>query len=156
MAKKLTPKGVFTLLKNSFNGFIDDKVLKLSAALAYYTVFSIGPMIIIIIYFAGVIYGQDAVQGSVFNEIKGLVGAEAALQIQDMIKNAALSNKGSFAAIIGFVTLLIGATDIGRTNVNSNPKLSEHKQGRRDHRTNHNVPGFDHRIRQHFEDDGKQ
>ena len=52
MAKKLTPKGVFTLLKNSFNGFIDDKVLKLSAALAYYTVFSIGPMIIIIIYFA--------------------------------------------------------------------------------------------------------
>ena len=112
MAKKLTPKGVFTLLKNSFNGFIDDKVLKLSAALAYYTVFSIGPMIIIIIYFAGVIYGQDAVQGSVFNEIKGLVGAEAALQIQDMIKNAALSNKGSFAAIIGFVTLLIGATGV--------------------------------------------
>lgn len=112
MPKKLNAKGIWNLLANSFNGFIDNKVLKLSAALAYYTVFSVGPMIIIIIYFAGVVYGQDAVQGTIFGEIKGLVGAEAAIQIQNMIKNAALSNKGNFAAIVGFVTLLIGATGV--------------------------------------------
>jgi membrane protein len=112
MTNKLTPKGIFKLLKESFNGFLDDKVLKLSAALAYYTVFSIGPMIIIIIYFAGVIYGQEAVQGNVFDEIKGLVGAEAAIQIEELIKNAALSSKGNFAAVIGFITLLIGATGV--------------------------------------------
>lgn len=112
MAKKLTLKGVWKLISHSFDGFIDDKVLKLSAALAYYTVFSIGPTIIIIIYFAGSVYGQEAVQGTVFRELQGLVGAQAALQVQDMIKNAAFANKGSVAAIIGFITLFIGATGV--------------------------------------------
>jgi membrane protein len=109
---KLTLKGTGKLLKESFNSFLDHKALKLSASLAYYTVFSIGPVIIIIIYFAGVIYGQEAVQGTVFGELKGLVGAEAAAQIQEMIKNAALSGQSSFAAVIGFITLFIGATGV--------------------------------------------
>jgi membrane protein len=109
---KLTFRGIGKLLKQSFDSFLDHKTLKLSASLAYYTVFSIGPMIIIILYFAGVIYGQEAVQGSVFDELKGLIGGEAAGQIQEMIKNAALSNKGSFAAVIGFITLFIGATGV--------------------------------------------
>lgn len=112
MAKKMSLKGVLNLLKETFNGFLDDKVVKLSAALAYYTVFSIGPTIIIVIYFAGSIYGQEAVQGTVFNELRTLVGAEAALQVQDMIKNAATNNQGNFAAIIGFITLFIGATGV--------------------------------------------
>ena len=112
MAKKITPKGIFNLLKTSFNGFLDDKVVKLSAALAYYTVFSIGPTIIIIIYFAGSIYGQEAVQGTIFKELQGLVGAQAALQVQEMIKNVATSNQGNFAAVIGFITLFIGATGV--------------------------------------------
>jgi membrane protein len=109
---KFSIKGIGRLLKESFNSFLDHKALKLSASLAYYTVFSIGPMIIIIIYFAGVIYGREAVQGTVFGELRGLIGAEAAIQVQDMIKNAALSKQGSFAAIIGFVTLFIGATGV--------------------------------------------
>ena len=110
--KKLSLKGIWSLLKTTFNGFSDDKVVKLSAALAYYTVFSIGPMIIIIIYFAGVIYGRDAVQGSVFDEIRGLVGTDAAKQIQEMIKNSALSTERSLAAVIGIVTLVMGATGV--------------------------------------------
>jgi membrane protein len=109
---KLTLKGVGKLLKTSFDSFLDHKALKLSASLAYYTVFSIGPMIIIIIYFAGVIYGQEAVRGTIFDELKGLIGNQAAAQIQDMIKNAALSGQGNFAAIIGFITLFIGATGV--------------------------------------------
>ena len=112
MEKKITLKGVFKLVGESFNGFLDDKVVKLSAALAYYTVFSIGPTIIIIIYFAGSFYGQEAVEGTVFRELRGLLGAEAALQVQDMIKNAAFANKSNVAAIIGFVTLFIGATGV--------------------------------------------
>lgn len=109
---KLSLKGVGKLLKTSFDTFLDHKTLKLSASLAYYTVFSIGPMIIIIIYFAGVIYGQEAVQGTIFDELKGLIGNQAAAQIQDMIRNAALSGQGNFAAIIGFITLFIGATGV--------------------------------------------
>jgi membrane protein len=112
MAKKFTPKSVFNLLKEAGNGFIDDKVIKLSAALAYYTVFSIGPTIIIIIYLAGAIYGQDAVQGTVFEELRDLVGAQAAAQIQDLIRNVAQSNRGSFAAVFGTVTLVVGATTV--------------------------------------------
>lgn len=109
---RITPKGIWTVLKKSFNGFIDDKVMKLSASLAYYTVFSIGPMIIVIIYIAGLIYGREAVQGSLFEQIQGLVGASAAVQIQDMIKNAALNTDGNLAFIIGIVTLIVGATSV--------------------------------------------
>lgn len=112
MASKHSGKRIWGVLKQAFAGFSDDKVVKLSAALAYYTVFSIGPMIIVIIYFAGVIYGREAVQGSIFGQIAGLVGADAALQIQSMIKNAALSNKSNLAAIIGVVTLILGATSV--------------------------------------------
>ena len=86
--------------------------MKLSASLAYYTVFSIGPMIIVIIYVAGLIYGREVAQGTIFGQIQGLVGANAALQIQDMIKNAALSSEGNFAFIIGIITLVIGATGV--------------------------------------------
>lgn len=112
MEKKFTLKGIFNLLKDAVNGFIDDKVIKLSAALAYYTVFSIGPTIIIVIYLAGVFYGQEAVQGTVFNELKDLVGAQAAAQIQDVIRNVAQNSQGSFAAIFGTITLVIGATTV--------------------------------------------
>ncbi|HVF82015.1 MAG TPA: YihY/virulence factor BrkB family protein [Flavisolibacter sp.] len=112
MANKLSFKGIWKVLKQAFNGFGDDKVLKLSAALAYYTVFSIGPLIIVVIYLAGIIYGREAIQGSIFGHIQGLVGAEAATQIQSMIKSAALNTKGNFAAVVGVVTLVIGATGV--------------------------------------------
>lgn len=109
---KVTPRGILSVFKKAFSGFSDDKVLKLSASLAYYTVFSIGPMIIVIIYVAGMIYGREAVEGTIFGQIQGLVGANAAAQIQDMIKNAALRSEGNFAFIIGIITLLIGATGV--------------------------------------------
>lgn len=112
MADKLSFKGIWEVLKKAFGGFSDDKVMKLSASLAYYTVFSIGPMIIVIIYVAGLIYGREAVQGTIFGQIKGLVGASAAAQIQDMIKNAALNTQGHFAFIVGIVTLVVGATSV--------------------------------------------
>jgi membrane protein len=112
MGKKLTLKGVWHLMTQTFDGFIDDRIVKLSAALAYYTVFSIGPMIIVIIYVAGLIYGQDAIQGNVFHQLQSLVGAGAAAQIQEMIKNAALNGSGPVAATIGITTLVIGATSV--------------------------------------------
>jgi membrane protein len=112
MANKFSGKQLWSVLKQAGSGFSDDKVTKLSASLAYYTVFSIGPVIIVIIYFAGVIYGRDAIQGTIFGQIKDLVGADAAAQIQSMIKSAALSSGGRLAAIIGIVTLVIGATTV--------------------------------------------
>lgn len=112
MQTKLTPKGTVGLLTKTFDGFVDDRVAKLSAALAYYTVFSIGPVIIMVVYLAGMLYGREAVEGTVFNELRGLIGAAPAAQIQEMIKNAAANNSGPFAAVIGAITLLIGATTV--------------------------------------------
>ncbi|NML36523.1 YihY/virulence factor BrkB family protein [Chitinophaga sp. G-6-1-13] len=102
----------WTVLKASGNAFIDDKVLKLSAALAYYTIFSVAPMLIIIIFFCDLFLGKEAVEGSIYGQIQGLVGSEAAIQIQSMIRNATLSNDMSWATIVGFVTLVIGATGV--------------------------------------------
>lgn len=102
----------WTILSDSFSGFINDRCLKLSASLAYYTIFSLAPLLVLIISLISVFYGQEAIQGRIFSQINGLVGNEAALQIQDMIKNVGLSGKTNTALAVGIVTLLIGATSI--------------------------------------------
>src|SRR5690606_15049336 len=89
------------LLKGSFAGFVDDKVMKLSAALAYYTIFSIGPMLIIVITLCSLFYGKAAIEGTIYSELNGLVGKAAATQIQDIIRNAAISEHSVFAATVG-------------------------------------------------------
>ncbi len=110
--KKITPKGIWEVLKNCFTGFSNDKVPKLSASLAYYTVFSLGPLLIVILFLCSIFFGRDAVEGSIFSQIQSFVGKEGALQIQEIIKNASLSGTSHVAAVIGVVTLLIGATTV--------------------------------------------
>lgn len=105
-------KNGFKLLTGAFNGFLDDKGLKLSAALAYYTVFSLAPLLLLIISLAGAFFGKDAINNKIFEEINGLVGNQAAKQVQDIIKNMQLSGKTTSAVIIGSATLLLGATTI--------------------------------------------
>lgn len=112
MPIKITFKGIWSTLKAAFSGFSDDKVVKLSAALAYFTIFSIGPMLLVIIFLADIFYGREAVEGSVFCQIRGFVGNDAAAQIQAIIRNASLSGKSTITAIIGFVTLIVGATGV--------------------------------------------
>ncbi|HTN08060.1 YihY/virulence factor BrkB family protein [Agriterribacter sp.] len=105
-------KSVWKITQQTFSDFIDDKVLKLSAALAYYTIFSLPGLIIIVIWISDVFYGEKAVEGTVYRQIAGLVGNDAALQIQQTIRNATLSYEGGFAATIGIATLIFGATSI--------------------------------------------
>ena len=112
MRKKMTWKGIWNLLKESFHGFDDHRVFKLSGSLAYFTVFSIGPMLIVAIFFADIFYGRQAIEGTIYDQIKDFVGPDAAAQIQDIIRNASLSGKSTFTAIIGFIALLIGATTV--------------------------------------------
>jgi membrane protein len=109
---KFSLKGIWSVLKASFKGFSDDKVPKLSASLAYYTVFSLAPMFIIIIFVAGLILGQEAAQGQIEAQLTGFIGADGASQVQDMIKNASINDKGGIPLIIGIVVLLIGATTV--------------------------------------------
>ncbi len=102
----------FTILKTAASDFMNDQGMKLSAALSYYTIFSLAPMLLVMITVLSVFFGRDAIQGQVFQQISGLVGADAATQLQDILKNAELSNKSGVAAAIGIGTLLIGATGV--------------------------------------------
>jgi len=112
MKKKLSAKGLWKVLKNSFSGFSEDKITKLSASLAYYTVFSLGPLLIVIIFICSIFLGRDAIEGTINDQLTGFVGADAANQVQDIIKNASIGGKGKIAAVIGIITLLVGATTV--------------------------------------------
>lgn len=112
METRITMKTAFRILKDTFNSFLDDKALKLSASLSYYTIFSMAPLLLLMISLAGLFFGREAIQGQVFGEINGLIGNQAAAQIQDIIKNMELSGETTLAVIIGGVTLLIGATSV--------------------------------------------
>lgn len=112
METRITMKIAFRIFKDTFQSFLDDKGLKLSASLSYYTVFSMAPLLLLLISLASIFFGRDAIQGQIFGEINGLIGNEAAVQIQEIIKNTELSGKTTLAVIIGGITLLIGATSI--------------------------------------------
>ena len=102
----------FSLLKDSFSAFMDDNGLKLSAALSYYTIFSLAPMLLVIISVLNFFYKNGDIQGELFGQITALVGANAAQQLLEILKNAEMSNKSGVAAAIGIGTLLIGATGV--------------------------------------------
>ena len=108
----MSVKSIWTIIKQSFADFFNNRVLKLSAALAYYTIFSLPGLIIIIVWVSDIFYRQDAVEGTLYGQISGFVGKDAALQIQEMIRNATLSSETNFATIIGLITLIIGATSV--------------------------------------------
>lgn len=110
--KKVTFKGIWEVLKNSFNGFSDHKVTKLSGSLAYYTVFSMAPLLVVIISLCAIFLGQEAAQGEIYKHLAGFMGKETALQLQEIVEKAAIGGKGTVAFIIGAVILLIGATTV--------------------------------------------
>jgi len=101
-----------TIFKNSFLGFSDDKVLKLSGSLAYTMVFSMGPLVLIIITTSSFFFGREAIEGRIYGQLEGFLGHDTALQLQDIIKHAAISGKSTLATIIGVIFLFIGATGI--------------------------------------------
>jgi membrane protein len=105
-------KEIWKILVATFMGFINDNGLKLSASLAYYTIFSIAPLLILVISVAGLVWGQDAATNKLYPQITHYVGSQAAIQIQDILKNLQLSGKSGTAVIVGIVTLLIGASSI--------------------------------------------
>jgi len=112
MKRKISVKSIWNILKNSASAFSVDKVTKLSGSLAYYTVFALAPLLIIIISLSGIFFGQEAAQGKVYRQLADFLGPDTALQLQQIIKNASLAGKSKVAAIIGGITLLIGATTV--------------------------------------------
>ena len=100
------------VIKNAFNCFSEHKVLKMSAALSYTTMFSMGPLLLVILFLSDIFWGKEATEGTIYTQIKNFVGPSSAAQIQTIIENLAISDKGNLAGIVGIVTLLIGATSV--------------------------------------------
>ena len=109
---RVTPKRLFKIFKTSIQGFIDDKVPKLSGSLAYATIFSLAPLFVILLTTVDWLYGREAVEGRLYAEISNFVGSSTAATLQQIISNASLSGKSGFGLAIGIITLLVGATSV--------------------------------------------
>ncbi len=103
-------KSVWILLKTTAMQWFEDQPFQLSSSLAYYTLFSLAPLLIIVIAIAGLVFGQEAAQKQIVGTIEGMVGQQSAEAVQGMIQNASSQPKtGMISAVIGFIALILGA-----------------------------------------------
>ncbi len=100
---------IVEILRDTFDNWNKDHAPRLGAALAYYTVFSIGPLLIIAIAIASLVFGQQAAQGQLIGQFRSLLGDQGASFLQIAIENAYRPGTGVLASLIGIVTLLLGA-----------------------------------------------
>jgi membrane protein len=100
------------LLVDSYNAWSEDRALRFSAALAYYSIFSMAPLIIIAISAAGLFFGEQAARGEIFQQIETLIGPKAAAEIQSIIQASSSKPKSALATLIGLATLVVGASGV--------------------------------------------
>jgi membrane protein len=106
-------KHALDLLKQAAWDWFDDQATTLGAAVAYYTVFSIAPLFIITISIAGFVFGREAAQGQIFEQLRALIGETSAAAVQDVVESATSKPAtGVVATILGFVALIIGASGV--------------------------------------------
>jgi membrane protein len=103
--------GLWKILKDAAIGFDQHNVFRLSASLSFYTIFAIGPMMLVIIFISNIFWGRQAIEGTIYTQISGLIGDTAAKQVQELIKNASISSS-NFMAFVSIGTLLIAATSV--------------------------------------------
>src|ERR687889_2316187 len=103
-------KRLWTVLRRALAGWWNDNVPHLGAALSYYTLFSLAPILIVAIAIAGLAFGAEAVRGEIVHQIQGLVGREGGLAVQAMLQGASRPSSSIPATIIGLITFFIGAT----------------------------------------------
>jgi len=108
----MTFKDLRLLVDKSVNAWVDDYAPSMGAAIAYYTLFSIAPLIILMIAVAGMAFGQEAAEGEIVTQLQGRIGFEAAAVVQDLIKSVSKPGAGAIASAVGLFTLLLGATSV--------------------------------------------
>lgn len=109
---RLPLKKYFGLLKESASSWSADYAPSMGAAISYYTLFSIAPLLLIVIAVAGMVFGADAARGAIFEQLRGLIGDGGAQAIEGMVEAANKSEGGIISTIIGVVVLLLGATTV--------------------------------------------
>src|SRR3954454_5267543 len=103
---------MWTLLRDTIEGFVNDGAMSRGAAIAYYTIFSIAPLLVIATAIAGLAFGQEAVEGAIADQLRSLLGDRGAEAVQAMIRGAGNLTAGTLASIIGVVTLLLTASGV--------------------------------------------
>ena len=102
----------WSMTKETVYEFIDDSALSRGAAIAYYTLFSLAPILVIVIAIAGFVFGQDAAQGALVGQLRGFMGQQGADLVQSMVKGASNKHSGTIATVIGIITLVITSTGV--------------------------------------------
>lgn len=105
-------KRIWATVKEAVKGFGRHKVPRLAAALAYYTLFSLAPLLVIIIAIVGLVFGSEEARAQLVSQLQATVGADAAEQVSTMIERTQRTGSGMFATVVGVGTLLIGATGV--------------------------------------------
>lgn len=105
-------KHIFELSKKAVNAWVDDFAPSMGAAISYYTVFSLAPLLVIVIAIAGALFGRDAVMGQITGQLTGLIGRDGASLVQGLVANASDTDRGLVAGAISVVVLLVGATTV--------------------------------------------
>ena len=100
------------LVKGAATAWVADYAPSMGAALSYYSVFSLAPLLLIVISIAGLVFGQEAVRGEVFGQLQGLLGTEASRAIEGLLASVSRPSEGLASTAIGLVLLLIGATSV--------------------------------------------
>jgi membrane protein len=98
------------MLKEAFTDWKDDQAPRLGAALSYYTIFSLAPLLLIAVAIAGLVFGREAAQGRIVDEIGGLLGTTGGKAIEEMVASARQPSEGALATLAGLVALLFGAS----------------------------------------------
>jgi membrane protein len=111
-AETMRWRDVPALAKETFRAWSDDKAPRIGAALSYYTIFSLAPLLVLVIAAVGLVYRQDAVRGRILEQLTGLVGRDGAQLVASMIAKASEPRAGLVASVIGVATLLLGATAV--------------------------------------------
>lgn len=105
-------KRLWELTKQSVTSWLDDGASSMGAAVAFYTVFSLAPLLIIVIAIAGAVFGQEAARGEIMAQLDGLIGSNGAKAIEAMVEGAQNKKVGLFATLLGMGTLIIAATTV--------------------------------------------
>ncbi len=100
------------LTKETFDAWWTDKAPRIGAALSYYTVFALAPILILVIAVAGMVLGREAAQGEIVTQLRGLLGEQGAELVQGMILSSSEKKTGIIATAVGLITLLVGATGV--------------------------------------------
>jgi membrane protein len=109
---KMRQLAIWPMAKETISGFMEDGCLSRGASIAYFTIFSLAPILVVVIAIAGFVFGEDAARGVIFTKLQGMMGGDAAGLVQSMIQSAANKRSGIIATVFSVVMLLITASGV--------------------------------------------